>query len=180
MTSAVNHFLVLYPVNPEWAPDDLPAFVEQLHQTGLIGENRRLGLFSTGLAYLEKITYLGCSPQITLGEAETATIIRLNGPYDKPEFRSSARVKPRCRLCWQTLDLDKFPIRADETMTCPHCKISSRAVEFDWRHKAAFGRIFVEISNVFESEAVPSDSLLEMLERMTGQAWDYFYWRVNA
>lgn len=72
------------------------------------------------------------------------------------------------------------PLQADETVNCPHCKTTSYIAKLDWRRKAGFSRFFIEISNVFESEAVPSDSLLEMLERMTGQAWDYFYWRVNA
>jgi hypothetical protein len=177
LSGTEQHYLVLCPANPAWAPDDLAGLVGSLRQCGLIGANRQPGLFNTGAAYLELITYLGCSPQIALGEAESATTIRLNGPFDKPEFRSSAKAKPRCRLCWQTLALDKFPVRPDETVTCVHCKISSRAVELDWRRKAAFGRFFIEISNVFESEAVPGEALLDALGSATGQAWDYFYWR---
>lgn len=171
------HFLVLYPTNSKWAPDDLAAFAEQLRQTGLTGKRHRPGLFSAGPAYLEMIVYLGCSPQIALGETETATTIRLNGPFDMPELITVANARPRCRSCRQTLDLKKTLGWADETVTCLHCNTSSYAVKLDWRRKAGFARFFIEISNVFESEAVPSDGLLEKLEHLTGQTWDYFYWR---
>lgn len=177
MVKKPNHFLVLVPTYPKWAPDDLAVFAEQLRQTGLTGKKHRPGLFSAGPAYLEMIVYLGCSPQIALGDAETATTIRLNGPFDKPELIKAANAKPRCRSCKQMLDLEKMSLRVDETVTCFHCNTSSYASKLDWRRKAGFARLFIEISNVFESEAVPSDSLIEKLEHLTGQTWDYFYWR---
>ncbi|NWG38382.1 MAG: hypothetical protein HXY27_00225 [Hydrogenophilaceae bacterium] len=180
MSNPEQHYLVLCPANPAWVPDDLASLVGSLRQCGLIGSTRQPGLFNTGPAYLEWITYLGCSPQIALGEAETATAIGLRGPFNEPVFLSSATAKPRCRSCRQTLDLTMTPLKADETVICPRCETTAYAAKLDWRRKAGWGRFFIKISNVFESEAVPGEALFEQLSLDTGQAWDYFYWRKNA
>lgn len=177
LSDASNGCLVLHPADPEWAPDDTGALTRHLKQIGFIGNPQHPHLYSTGPAYLELVTYLGCSPQISLGETESATLIHLSGPYDRQQFLSTANARPRCQTCRQTIDPQTAARRADEIVICPHCKTSGYAAKLDWRRKAGCGRFFIEISNVFESEAVPGETLLEELGSATGQVWDYFYWR---
>ena len=120
---------------------------------------------------------MGCSPKIALGETGEATAIRLIGPLDAPQFRSGSKLKkPRCPHCRQALmNKDDRALKPDEEVLCARCGLSSPALALDWRRSAAYGRFFIDISTVFESEALPSENLLEKLELATGQGWDFFY-----
>ncbi len=179
MSNAAGAFLVLHARDPEWVPQSLKTFEQHLREAGLIGREIQSAIFSTGPAYLELVTYLGCSPQISLGETEAATVIRFSEPGNSPKFRSGRSIKPRCPECRKSFQLDEKPRRPGEAICCPHCGKSNEAIKLGWRHKAAFGRFFIEISNVFESEAVPGETLLNKLGSATGQAWEYFYWQDN-
>lgn len=180
MRGAANHYLILCPADPEWVPASLRALGIHLQETGFIGAERTPGMFGAGADYLNLVTYLGCSPEIALGDTEAATLIRLNGPIDHPQFRSHPRARPRCPACKRAMQLEHVCARPDEMLTCPHCGTRHRPMQLDWRHKAGFARFFIEISNVFESEAVPGDALLDALAHASGQAWDYFYWQAGA
>jgi len=177
LSVASNGCLVLNPADPEWAPNDTSALTRRLGKIGFIGNRQSLNHYSTGPSYLELVTYLGCSPQVTLGESDAATFIRLSGPHNTPIFRSGRTAKPRCPACRKSFKLEEMPRQPDEIISCPHCGKSSQALKIDWRRKAAFGRLFIEISNVFESEAVPGETLLDELGSATGQNWEYFYWQ---
>lgn len=179
MSEASRSYLILYPLDPDWVPKDQGALEQQLNRIGLIGNRRQPGRFSSGPAYLELVAYLGCSPHIALGEAEDAMLVSFGGPFDKTQFRAHPNARPRCPACRQNLVVEDIPERPDGIISCPHCGISHQACKLNWRNKAGFGRFFVEISNVHESEAVPGETLLEELGSATGQAWGYFYWQEN-
>jgi len=172
------HFLVLYPRNPDWAPAHLAPLADALKSIGLIGAEREAHLFSAGPEYLNLITYLGCSPQIELGEGANTTAIRLRGIFPVAEFLHGGNLKPpRCRHCRKTPEKPDGMPPAGETLCCDHCGRCGPPHEFDWRRSAAFARVFVEISNVFESEAVPAEELAACLQQASGEAWDYCYVR---
>jgi hypothetical protein len=173
-----DHLLVLFPKNPAWAPASLVSLADALKAIGLVGAEREPLLFNAGPEYLSLITYLGCSPQISLGENEDATTIRLSGIFPAPQFLQGSNLKPpRCPHCRKTMEMNSFSSGLDEKLCCPHCGQSGALQEFDWRRSAAFGRVFIEISNVFESEAVPGDKLTACLEQASGEVWDYSYVR---
>lgn len=173
-----GHFLVLYPRNPAWAPADTAAVADALKAVGLLGAVRSPGVHCAGPEYLGLITYLGCSPQIALGENEAATAIGIRGVFDVPQFVHGGNLKPpRCPRCRKTLEPVAAAISADDRLQCGHCGYAGDASEFDWRRSAACARLFVEISNVFESEAVPGEALADCLQQATGEAWDYCYVR---
>ena len=176
----MNHFLVLHSVDSQWAPPSLSKLSAQLHGIGLVGAERAPGQFSAGADYLNLVTYLGCSPQIALGETGEATVIRLIGPFDAPQFRSSSNLKrPRCPQCRHVLMNKGDPVlKPDDEVFCDRCGASSPVLALDWRRSAAYGRFFIDISNVFESEALPSEKLLEKLRLSTWQTWDFFYAQV--
>ena len=60
---------------------------------------------------------------------------------------------------------------------CPECGRSLSATELRWRKCAGFGRFFIKVWGIFESEAVPNPNLLAILEKSTGTAWQHFYVR---
>ncbi len=166
------HYLVLHPRDSEWSGDSLSGLQHALEHIGFMGEARQPGEFLTGAEYLNLVTYLGCSPQISLGEAEVATRIYLHEPDATPRLNAGANLKPpRCKTCRQTIELAEARL---QLQTCPHCR---QPLKPDWRRSAAFGRVFIEISNVYESEAVPGEALLECLHAATGVTWDYCYIR---
>jgi hypothetical protein len=177
LTGAANHYLILCPTDPEWVPASLEPLVVHLQETGFMGAERRSGVFSTGADYLSLITYLGCAPEVALGAAEAATLIRLNGPFDRPQFRSHPGSRPRCPACRGAMQLEQMRGGPDEILTCRHCGTRHAAMQLDWRHQAGLARFFIDISNVFEAEAVPGEALLDKLGYASGQGWDYFYWQ---
>jgi DNA-directed RNA polymerase subunit RPC12/RpoP len=179
LSDVSNVYLNLHPADPAWVPDDIATLTRRLEQIGFIGNRQSPHQYSTGPSFLELVTYLGCSPQITLGESDAATVIRFSGPHSTPKFRSSRSIKPRCTACRKSFGLEEMPRQPDEVIGCPHCGESYKAAKLDWRRKAGWGRFFIEISNVFESEAVPGETLLDELGSATGQAWEYFYWQDN-
>lgn len=173
-----GHFLVLYPKDFGWAPETTAILTDALKSIGFLGCERSPGRYGTGRAYLDLITYLGCSPQVTLGDSEAATTIRINGIFETPQFLHGANLKaPRCPRCRKALEKPPATLAADERLRCSHCGYGGNVCEFDWRHSAACARAFVEISNVFESEAVPGEQLIACLKEAGGESWDYCYLR---
>jgi predicted RNA-binding Zn-ribbon protein involved in translation (DUF1610 family) len=173
-----DHFLILFPKNPAWAPANLVSLAAALKAIGLVGVERGPDLFTTGPEYLNLITYLGCSPQIALGENENATTIHLSGVFSTPQFLHGDNLKsPRCPQCRETPVKRDFMPAAGKNLRCQHCGYVGLPHTFDWRRSAAFCRVFIEISNVFESEAVPGEELTDCLAQATGEVWDYSYVR---
>jgi len=173
-----GHFLVFYPKNPAWAPENLAPLIDACKAIGLLGTERSPGIYATGPEYLGLITYLGCSPQVALGENEAATTIRIAGIFDAPLFVQGGNLKPpRCPQCRKPMGKPVAPARADGKLKCGQCGYSGSVCEFDWRRSAACARLFIEVSNVFESEAVPGEALAACLEQASGEAWDYCYVR---
>lgn len=173
-----DRFLVLFPKNPDWAPADISSLADVLRDIGLTGAERETNFFSSGPQYLGLVTYLGCSPQIDLGEDANATTIRLRGIFAAPQFLHGGNLKPpRCPNCRNTLEKPDFAAVVENELRCAHCGHSSLSYRLDWRRSAAFARVFVEISNVFESEAVPAEKLTACLKQASGEDWDYCYVR---
>ncbi len=173
-----GHFLLLHPKNPAWAPASLAPLLDALKAIGFLGAERGAGRYSAGPDYLGLITYLGCSPQIALGDNEAATAIRIAGIFEVPQFVQGGNLKaPRCPQCRKTLHKPAVSLEAKGELQCSHCGHAASACAFDWRRSAACARLFIEISNVFESEAVPGEALAACLQQAGGEVWDYCYVR---
>jgi hypothetical protein len=46
---------------------------------------------------------------------------------------------------------------------------------YDWREKAGFGRLFVQVDEIFPGEAIPNPKLMKLLARSTIAEWRHFY-----
>lgn len=168
-------FLILYPGNSAWSPIDIDGIVNALKTIGFLGKARQDGAYEAGEHYLSLVTYLGCSPQIMLGDCDGATSIRIEGFAETRCLHGTNSKPPRCPRCRRTLAAIEPCQEWDRLIRCENCGYEARAQALDWRRTAAFGKVFIEISNVFESEAVPGDDLTGCLQQATGEAWDYAY-----
>ena len=65
--------------------------------------------------------------------------------------------------------------KTEETIHCNQCNSSANIENFDWRKMAGYGRMFIEITDIFPKEAIPQQVLLKRLADITGVAWVYFY-----
>lgn len=186
-----ENILYLCPKDFHTAPDNPSELIATLQQAGFIadtivveGETH----YRPGEEFLSLITFLGCSPVISMGEpgntGDEFCHIALEGPLEAPRFVGADNIKvPRCPGCghrfddWQgdVLRWEQEPDRA--SLTCPNCDKTLDVTQLRWRKCAGFGRFFIKVWGIFESEAVPNPNLLSMLEKNTGSAWQHFYIR---
>jgi hypothetical protein len=182
-----SNILLLTPSTA--ALPDVPRLEEQLRQIGLIAEPFQFNgqeHFKPGDELMRHLTFLGCSPVVALGEpgktGEEFCHIEFYGPFAETLFISGRNVKPlRCPVCghrepnWQPI-VDAW--KRDRTpWHCPSCENDISLEQIRWNKSAGYGRFFIKVWGIFESEAVPGDQLLATLKATTNYSWDYFYYR---
>jgi hypothetical protein len=187
-----GHKLVLLAADPEFVPADPEALLEALCDAGLCaarlpaegqGAPTR---YRVGGEFLGLISFLGCSPKVRLepeGPHDRSFChLEVSGPFERVEFLGGGALKPpRCPGCrslvadWRERLLRWERDRSSSAWSCPKCGRSSDLYRLDWRRSAGFGRFALDIWNIYDGEAVPSDALLELLKEATGVRWDYFY-----
>lgn len=182
--------LLLTPVDAAWAPPQ-PPLLKLLRGLDFIGaalaeETDGIARFLIGEAFLQQITFMGCSPHIELeppADGSAFCHIGIIGPHATPQFMQGNNTQPpRCSGCrtrlddWRdrTAEWSRAPLAAD--FTCPKCGIRQRPVDLQWRQNAAFGRLFIAVEDVFPGEAVPVPTLLKKLAGLGGD-WHYCYVR---
>ena len=179
--------LVLAPETPARAAEP-ESLIRVLRDTGLIGVplgNGQDPAFLVGDAFLQVITFMGCSPHVELtvpAGGGSFCHVRLHGPHPSPILMFGRNTRPpRCCACrkrvaeWtpQAQAWRRNPDMA--RVECPHCTRQQRPMDVLWRQDAGFGRSFVAIEDIFPGEAVPVPSLLQTLHRELGMPWRYFF-----
>lgn len=182
------NLLVLHPAQPDQIPPDGERLQQRMAAIGFSAEPITVAgaqHYRPGENFLQLITFLGCSPVVSLGEpgltGDEFCHIAYDGPYDAIQFVSGGNVKqPRCPGCgyriegWQTI-VEQWRDVPDLIWRCPLCGEEYPLPQLRWRQCAGFGRYFIRIWGVFEGEAVPSDELLAALREVSGFDWGYFY-----
>lgn len=185
-----ENLLVLCPDDSSTIPGDIPALSSALREAGFIGEPTEFEgekHYRPGADFLTLVTFLGCSPVIAMGEpgvtGEGFCHIAFDGPLEQPRFVAGDNLKiPRCPGCghrfedWQALS-DEWQQQPAANFDCPDCGRTLNASQLRWRKSAGFGRFFIKVWGIFESEAVPNPNLLSILEKSTGAPWQHFYIR---
>lgn len=181
--------LVLYPTAAE-ASLARPALLRSLEKLDFIGSEFSLderSHYHTGPAFLEHLSFLGCSPAIALDapaeHAEDAARagqfchLQLDEATGIPRLRIKPDMRPRCRQCRMDIELEPLlsQITSPSALTCPGCGRQIDAERLNWRQSGAIARIFLDIWGIHSAEAVPGDLLLQQLGRTTGSRWDFFY-----
>ena len=187
-----ENILVLTPVWFNEIPSDREALIELLKSEHFLGDPLEVNgeqHYRPGEEFMMLITFMGCSPMIATGEMESEgeqyCHIAIEGPLDTPRYMVGDNIKiPRCPKCghsfdnWQAI-LDNWQQHPDEPVSCPDCGESSPITKLRWRKCAGFGRFFIKLWGIFESEAVPSPNLMAALKKLTGLEWHHFYLRIN-
>lgn len=187
-----ENILVLHPKSFDDAPGDPEGLLAALREERFIGDTIEVEgeeHYRPGEEFMMLITFLGCSPMIyTEGESvegEQNCHIAIEGPLTQPQVITGDNVKPpRCPKCghryddWQA-QLDNWQAAPHATTPCPGCGEAFTAPQLRWRKCAGFGRFFIKVWGIFESEAVPSPNLLAALKRSSGLEWQHCYIRRN-
>lgn len=188
-----SNLLILHPEAADAAPDDSTALLQGLKELGFLGPQLEHDGGQThyrpGEAFLQLITFLGCSPVVSLGEPgktgdEFAHIELALAP--EPAFIVGDNAKPpRCPHCgarppdWKA-HIPEWRGAPRARWHCPECDGESTVAEMRWRKCAGYARTFLKVWGIFESEAVPGDRLMAYLNGAGLGPWKYFYYRGPA
>jgi len=186
--------LLLHPAEPAAEIPSSGAIATVLARLGLVGEGFTCGserYLMPGPRLLELITFLGCSPFVSLDppagtnpckSLDQFCAVAIQGTGGTVVLRrAEGAPTPRCPACrssaadWETLAREAGTAAATSPWTCPRCGVTSRLAHLDWRQSAGFATTFVEIWGVHPGEAVPGDELLASLASITGCPWRWFY-----
>jgi hypothetical protein len=192
------HKLILHPQYPDSVPKDRRRVVSALQTSGLLGDEfqfRQRVHYLPGPQFLQLITFLGCSPYVLVDVPRKLTRdelrqtpefchVEIGDVTPQIAFLGGSNVRtPRCPHCryqeeaWPELLKRWHTGRDPVTWRCPDCQADLRVYELNWRQQAGFARFWLAIWGVYESEAVPGEQLLNLLEIQTGSPWTYFYYR---
>ena len=172
--------LYLHPEQADFCIDDLAQFITRLQEYEFIAGpiTNQESSFYSGNKFLDYIAYMGCSPAIQFEASDGNQhfcFIRIHH-YDNARLivsQKQARA-PHCPHCnkpvkeWQKN-------KTKETLYCGQCDTTSNIAEFNWRKTAGYGRMFIEITDIFPKEAIPQQILLDKLTAICKTDWSYFY-----
>jgi len=176
--------LYLFPADPWPDPPALPLVTGLLVGQGLLGAPLPGGGFRAGDRLPRLLTFAGCSPHLELEPPPDGSgdfcHVRLHGPLPLPRLVTGpATGAPRCPGCRSRLG-DWRPLVAGfnaggrpAPWHCPECHGVYPLTALRWRHYAAWGRLLVEVHQVFAGEALPGAPMMRALEEGTGVTWSY-------
>ncbi len=182
-----DYALVLYPDDPTVALET-GVLEAALTELGLLAallppEKEQGRWFAAGEPLLELVTFLGCSPVISLAAVSSDNRfcrIHLPSPLPQPVCRVH-QPKPRCPRC-RSFDVDWYKLlpawERDPLAvgwTCQICGHKAPLHRLRFREEAGFGRTFVELWGIYPGEAVPGEALLDALSQLTTTSWHWFY-----
>ena len=189
MSTSPAYRLVLHPDDIYFSLSEWQPIVEALQDVQfigdpLVGQNGRRYL--AGEHFLNFITFMGCSPYIAFEPppdgSEDFCHLRFSNIYTHPEFRCASRnVFARCPRCgkriqqWEAAITQWRENPASSVMHCDKCNAGISLYELGWRHGAGFARMFIDIYSIYPQEGIPTEPLLDLLEKVCGVRWGYFY-----
>jgi len=133
--------------------------------------------YATGDNFVSLLTFMGCSPNIELEPQEDKPYcyIEIN-TNEKETFYSGTNLKaavcPECKT-----KITQIPDATGEIVLCSNCNNDIQLRALNWRKTAFIAKSFVAIGNIYESEAIPNDQLLDALEEVSKSKWKYAYIR---
>jgi hypothetical protein len=176
--------LLLHPADAAWYPDCIDGLHSQLHSIGFIGkvlpENFDQG-FLIGDKFLTLVTFMGCAPTINLqpdinNPDHEFCAVRLRLEAEAPHLLVAVNYsEPRCPYCRSVIKVELENTLAENQMICEQCGESTQLHALNWRRTAGYARCFIEIAGVYPQEALPTEALLNALQKYSGCEWRYFY-----
>jgi len=133
-----------------------------------------------GENFLSLITFLGCSPNISLmpTEGESHCFISVIDPTQEPRCLGHTQTaNPKCPACTKRISDWKTPDwkLARKRCNCDKCQTQTPYAELNWKHECGFARGGFEVNHIYPHEAVPTDQFLNILYKLSGFEWNYCY-----
>lgn len=133
--------------------------------------------YLAGENFLMLISFLGCAPSITItpgtGDGEPC-LVDVPRAMARPVLRIGRNTKASaCPDCGARIS----PAAGATELQCSECGSTHAAWALKWRRSACCARVWIDISGVHESEAVPVAKLLDQLAGFSAVSWDYCYLR---
>jgi hypothetical protein len=173
--------LILHSDSAEPISPGRGSLISSLKEMGLLGEplDSKKERYLAGERFLQLISFVGCSTNVCLTSKTSnnkgVCYLAVKGPFSQPQLIWDKNSRPpRCPACKQPITDWKQYI-GNATIKCTQCENEARPDEISWGRNAGYGRIFIEINNIFPGEARPVPDLLEGLRRLTETEWSYFF-----
>jgi len=140
--------------------------------------------YLAGDNFLKYITFMGCSPAIETKPNKdnlpgaNFIALKVQNFTELTFYPGKEKYQHRCINCKNTILLEKHnPLSKSDLFSCTHCNNQFNYLQTNWRHNAGISHLFIEICGIFNGEAIPSDSLLNLLSKHNNQnnSWNYFY-----
>ncbi len=185
--------LILFPATPAGSLS-ASVLTGLLQEIGLVGACFDAGSparFLAGEAFLNHIVFLGCSPAIELaadagGRIDVSRVTHVvvrECPDVIVQTGDNTRL-PGCPHCSEPLHgLTEWLAQSwvyPALWPCRNCDSEVDPLTLGWRRTLAFGRLFVEIWQVYPHEAVPGNILLERLTALGAGPWRHAWLRGPA
>ena len=176
-----NASLVLYPLDPDWTPDNPEVLIKFLQEIRFSGEslNKNENSFLVGEKFLDQISFMGCSPNIQFDNENDDgkfTFIRITTTSDITALTGKHSFAPHCPQCKKP-EKNWRELLQQNQLECSNCLQTSNAWLYNWRKSAGFARCFIEITDIYPKEAIPQTMLLESLENRFQIPWGYFFYQ---
>jgi hypothetical protein len=176
--------LILAPRDPQACPDREP-LLGALSAAAFIADPipGREYAFSVGPDFLELIAFVGCAVAVETDPLAGGAFCHVLIPpaSGAPRWCHGRNTRaPRCPGCrhrlvdWQARG-EAWAVRPAADIACPSCGQSRPFWQWDWKQQGGFARRMILVEEIFPGEAVPAQSLLDLLERTSGCDWHYFY-----
>ncbi len=168
--------LYLYPENRKPSVD-FSSILLTLKDLDFIDSNIAERRYATGNNFISLLTFMGCSPNIELEPQADKPFCYIEINTDEKEkFYSGINIKAAvCPECKTKITHISNP--ADEKLHCPDCSNEFQISALNWRKTAFIAQSCIVVGNIYESEAIPNDQLLDALEKVSHSKWKYAYIR---
>ncbi|MCU7959762.1 MAG: hypothetical protein KZQ58_07125 [gamma proteobacterium symbiont of Bathyaustriella thionipta] len=179
--------LILAPLDAG-AQVNIERLIAALQEAGFIGEPLaaadEAAAWRIGERFLQLLAFMGCSPHIEVSPPADGSFdfcyVQLSGPHADIQLRTARNTAPpRCPACRYRIADWKALLHGQQSVNsayvCAQCATRSQWYDLDWRQSAGSGRLFLEVTQIFPSEAIPGDELLALLRSVTKIPWRYFY-----
>jgi hypothetical protein len=170
--------MLVYPKTPDAIEIDPSQLVTTLREWGLLGDAdpQRQGAWLVGPAFNHHVMFLGCAPELKAHPTDAGDHLHItfSGVADIPQFlQGSNTVTPRCPQCGA--NESDYSDASSGRLTCSSCGQSIATELWQWRLTAAYTRFYISVAGIYPHEALPSEIMLQQLEKLTGVSWVYAY-----